>query len=358
MPPGPKTIATANKENESCYTSKTTPFNFWLVCRNPSHPDLKCWQGPRKRDTPEEADKTVELEVQSAADSQDSVKDTTPAGMTVQGESNGTVCTESKDHAVINGHVEPGDPSQNGLTMVKQERPSTPPPSVDGPGDSNNNVQGTKAPVLDPGSSLLSSAPASSSRAPGTFSASSDAELGHGVSEGRLGVVKKEEEPVSPIPALVPVGEQTAYIKSGPSSDKGKLEELSRNKSDNSQPSVKSECDKEVARESGQPNALVGSSGANSEAKVPSGERTVQLGSDSRVKQENDTMSAASDNTASDRKEENQESSQSMSDDESVGAMNNLLDDITQIQDDLEGRMDDIEQQLTGKIPRRSFTVF
>ena len=69
-------------------------------------------------------------------------------------------------------------------------------------------------------------------------------------------------------------------------------------------------------------------------------------------------MSAASDNTASDRKEENQESSQSMSDDESVGAMNNLLDDITQIQDDLEGRMDDIEQQLTSKIPRRSFTVF
>lgn len=303
-------------------------------------------------------DKIGESEVQSAADSQDSVKDTTPAGMTVQGESNRTGCTESKDHAVINGHIEPGDPSQNGLTRVKQERPSTPPPSVDGPGDTNNNVQGTKAPVLDPCSSLLSSVPASSSRALGSFSASSEAEVRHDVSEGRLDVVKKEEEPVSPIPALVPVGEQTAYIKSGPSSDKGKLEKLSSTKSDHSQLSVKSESDKEITRQSGQPSALVGSSGANSDAKIASGEKTLQLGSDSRVKQENDTTSAASDNTASDGKQENQEPSQSMSDDESVGAMNNLLDDITQIQDDLEGRMDDIEQQLTGEIPKSSFTVF
>ena len=303
-------------------------------------------------------DKIGELEVQSAADSQDSVKDTTAAGMTVQGESNGTVCTEGKDHAVINGHVEPGEPSQNGLTRVKEERPSTPPPSVDGPGDTNNNVQDTKAPVLDPGSSLLSSVPASSSRAPGSFNTSGQADLRHDVSEGRLGVVKKEEEPVSPIPALVPVGEQTAYIKSGPSSDKGKPEELSSTKSDNSQPSVKSESGKEVSRQSGQPSTQGGSSGADSDAKVPSGERTPPLGSDSRVKQENNNISATSDNSASGGKEENRESSQSMSDDESVGAMNNLLDDITQIQDDLEGRMDDIEQQLTGEIPGSSFTVF
>lgn len=302
-------------------------------------------------------DEISELEVQCAADSQDSVKDTTAPGMTVQGESNGTVCTESKDHAVINGHVEPGEPSQNGLTRVKEERPSTLPPSVDGPGDTNNNVQDTKAPVLDPGSSLLSSVPASSSRAPGSFSASGQAELRHDVSEGRLGVVKKEEEPVSPIPALVPVGDQAAYRRSGPSSDKGKLEELSSTKSDNSQPSVKSESGKEVARQSGQPSTQGGSSGANSDGKVPSGEKTLQLGSDSRVKQENDTVSVGIDNTASDGKEENREWSQSMSDDESVGAMNNLLDDINQIQDDLEGRMDDIEQQLTGEIPSSSFTV-
>ena len=271
------------------------------------------------------------------------MKDTTPAGNAGQGESNGTVCTESKDHAVINGHVEAGDPSENGLTRVKQERPSTPPASVDdGPGDTNNNVQGTKAPVMDPGSNLMSTVPASSSRAPGSFSASNEAELRVDVREGRLGVVKKEEQPVSPIPALVPVGEQTPYLKSGLSSDKGKLDELSCTKSDNSQPS---ESDKEVARQPGQANASEGSSRADcSDATVPSSERT---GSDSRVKQENDATSTASD-AASDGKTQDQESVQSMSDDESVGALNNLLDDITQIQDDVEGRMDDIEQQLTG----------
>ena len=76
--------------------------------------------------------------------------------MTVKGESNGTVCTKSKDHTVINGHVGPRNLSPNGLTRVKQERPSTPPPPVDGPGDTNNDVQDTEAPALDPGSSLLS----------------------------------------------------------------------------------------------------------------------------------------------------------------------------------------------------------
>ena len=92
-------------------------------------------------------------------------------------------------------------------------------------------------------------------------------------------MVKKEEEPVSPIPALVPVGEQTAYIKSGPSSDKGKLEDLSSTKSDNSQLSVKSESDKENATQSGQPSApgLL----RKTLVKVSSGERTLQLGSDS-----------------------------------------------------------------------------
>ena len=289
-------------------------------------------------------DKAGEVKVQSAADSQDSVKDTTPAGNSGQGESNGTVCTESKDHAVINGYVEPGDPSQNGLTRVKQERPSTPPPSVDGPGDTNNNVQGAKAPVLDPGSNLMSTVPASSSRAAGSLTASSEVGLRVDDSEGRLGAVKKEEQPVSPIPALVPVGEQAAYMKSGLSSDKGKLDELSCTKSDDSQPS---ESDKEVARQPGQPNVSLGSSRADCTDATPSPPSSERTGSDSRVKQENDNMSTASD-MASEGKTENQESVQSMSDDESVGAMNNLLDDINQIQDDLEGRMDDIEQQLTG----------
>lgn len=59
-------------------------------------------------------------------------------------------------------------------------------------------------------------------------------------------MVRKEGEPVSPIPALVPVCEQTAYIKSGPSSDRGKLEDLSSTKSNNSQLSVKSESVKKM----------------------------------------------------------------------------------------------------------------
>lgn len=92
-------------------------------------------------------------------------------------------------------------------------------------------------------------------------------------------MVKKEGEPVSPIPALVPVCEQTAYIKSGPSSDRGKLEDLSSTKSNNSQLSVKSESDKENARQSGQLSAP--GLQRKTLAKAPSGDTTLQLGSDS-----------------------------------------------------------------------------
>ncbi|KAL9963085.1 hypothetical protein ACROYT_G032256 [Oculina patagonica] len=318
------------------------------LLRNPSHPDLKCWQGPRKRDTPKETlTKTGESTVQTSTDAHDSIKDSTTAGVIHQGESSRTVCTESKGHAVINGHAEPGESAQNGLTRVKQERPSTPPPRIDGPGDTNNNIQDKKAPVLNTGSSLMSAVPASS----GSFSASSQHEARVDSSEGRLGVVKKEEEPLSPIPALVPVGDQTGYMKSGPSSDQGKPEGISNTTSDNSQPSVKPESDREETGKSVQLKPSVGSSKADgSQVKAPTGASTPQLGSDSQVKQENESMistQSTASASSSDVKTENQESAQSMSDDESVGAINNLLDDITQIQDDLESRMDEIEQQLT-----------
>lgn len=326
-------------------------FNYFLlwICRNPTHPDLKCWQPPRKRDTPENMNKTNEAAtVQSTTDARDPVTDLAQGGVIQHGESSGTVCAESKDHAVINGHAELGDPAQNGLAKVKQERPSTPLPRIDGPGDTNNNIQDRKAPVLNTASSLMSTAPASSS----SYSTSDQPESHVDSSDGRLGVVKKEEEPLSPIPALVPAGEQTAYVKSGLS--EGKSEGMSNTKLDKSQPSVKPESDTEGTGKPVELKSSVGSSRAEcSQVKAPTGESTPQLGSDSRVKQENESMISAqstASTTSSDVKTENQESAQSMSDDESVGAINSLLDDITQIQDDLEGRMDDIEQQLTGKI--------
>lgn len=292
--------------------------------------------------------KTGESTVQTSTDTRDSVKDSTPSGVIHQGESSRTVCTESEGHAVINGHAEQGESAQNGLKRVKQERPSTPPPRIDGPGDTNNNIQDKKAPVLNTGSSLMSTVPASS----GSFSASSQHESRVDSSEGRLGVVKKEEEPLSPIPALVPVGEQTAYIKRRSSSDQGKPEGVPNTTSDNSQPTVKPEIDREGTGQSVQLKPSVGSCRADgSQVKASSGESTPQLASDSQVKQENESMistQSTASTTSCDVKTENQDSAQSMSDDESVGAINNLLDDITQIQDDLESRMDEIEQQLTG----------
>lgn len=307
--------------------------------RNPSRPDLKCWQGPRKRDASENGNKTGESTVPAATSAHDSVK-LTPE----QGESSRPVCTESEGPAVINGHAEQEGPAQNGLASVKQERPSTPPPRIDGPGDTNNNIQ-DKAPVLNTGSSLMSSDTTSS----GSFSGSSQ----HESSKDTLSEVKREEEPLSPIPALVPVGEQTGYMKSELSSSQGKLEGTLNTKSDNGQTSVKPESDKEGTGQQAQLNSSVGSSRADSsQVKAPTSEGTPQLGADSRVKQENESaissLSTAS-TTTSEVKVESQESAQSMSDDESAGAINNLLDDITQIQDDLESRMDDIEQQLTGE---------
>lgn len=322
-------------------------FVFLFVYRKPSHPDLKCWRKSQESDSTTHVDKT-ESTVQSTMNEDNSAKNTSLTGVSEQGER--PVCTESKSNSILNGHIEPEDPSQNGLPKVKEERPSTPPRTVEGPGDTNNNIQGKSAPVLSTGSLLMSTVSGSSGRGEGSLSASSESHVES--SQGQLDVVKKEEEPLSPIPALVPAGGQTVYMKSESSSDQGKHEEKSINKSDNVQSSVKPGND---AEGTGQPVELkpsVGSARADpSEVKAPPGETTPQIGSDSQVKLENESRNSAISGaaTASDVKAENQESVQSLSDDESVGAINNLLDDITEIQDNLEGRMDEIEQQLAGK---------
>ena len=297
----------------------------------------------------------AESSVLSAIDVNKTGKDTT---LTEQGECNKPVSMEDKGHAVINGHIEIGNASYNGLVRVKQERPSTPPPSLDGPGDSNNNIQDKKVPLsTNVGSVSLSNVPDSSIRSQSSFSTSTESGVEN--SEGSLSATKNEEEPLSPIPALVPVGGQTAYVKSEPSTSQGKTKACSNITSSNSHPSVKSEVDGEGTEKSVELTPSVGSSEVALKPPVgspkaePTGESKPQMGSDTRVKRENELRIATQSGApvGSEVKEESQvESVQSLSDDDEdgVGAMGNLLCDITQIQDDLEERMDDIEQQLAG----------
>ena len=288
------------------------------------------------------------------------VENSKTSALNEQGERSKPVSAESNGHAVINGHAEMGDTTENGLIRVKQERPSTPPPALDGPGDSNNNIQDKKAPrSTNTGSMSLLTVPGSSSGDHGTFVRNTESGESN---EGRLNVVKKEE-PLSPIPALVPAGGQTAYLKSAPSVDQDKPEAPLDAKTDSTQLSGKSSGDRQETGQSVDVKSSVGSSeikptpsvgsprADSAEVKVPSGESKPQLSSDALIKQENALRTTAQSGvaTASEVKEEIQEESvQNISDDEGVEAMNSLLGDVAQIQDDLEERMDEIERQLTG----------
>jgi len=333
----------------SCLRSLKLKFE---LLRNPSHPDLKYWREARKRNISESMSTPYESSTISATVTDNTVKDSSPVAD--EQESSKPVCEDSKGQAIINGHAEMGGAAQNGLVSVKQERPSTPPPTLDGPGDSNNNIQDKKVPVL---SSAVANSSSESNGSVGTSN-----ESGIESSRGRLSAVKKEEEPSSPIPALVPVGGQTSYVKSAPATDKGKPEATLNTNSDISQTSVKSEDD---TKGTGQPAELKSSGESpevkpkssvespraeTSEVKVPTGDPKAQVGSDAHIKQETELTTTAQSGLAAvtDVKEEKQsESVQSLSDEEEIGAMNNLLGDINQIHDDLEERMDEIERQLT-----------
>ena len=319
---------------------------------------MRCWQEPRKSSIPATVNTLDESSSVSATDANSTVKESKTVALNKLGESSKPVCAENKEHTIVNGHAEIGASAHNGLVKVKQERPSTPPPSLDGPGDSNNNIQDKSTPLFTNTGSM--SLPAgSSSRSHSSFRTST--ESGVVSTEGQSSAVKKEEEPLSPIPALVPVGGQTAYVKSTLSTDQGIPEVILNAKSDNSQPSVKSEGGREgtgqpvelkssAGSSEVKPNASVGSPRVDSsEGKVP--ETKPQLGSDTQIKQENESRISAQSRvpTGSEVKEESQDDSvQSWSDDDGVGAANNLLGDITDMQDDLEERMDEIERQLTG----------
>ena len=308
-------------------------FSNQFVCtyRNPSHPDLKCWKESRRTNSLTSTSTTVESSVVPAVEENKTVGDTLP---TKKGE-----CVEvmkSEGHAVVNGHADLGNAAQNGLLRVKQERPSTPPPSLDGPGDSNNNIQGRKAPVS---TNTLSTVADTSSRTHSSLLTSTDS--GVELSEGST--VKKEEEPLSPIPALVPVGGPTPCVKS--QLEQMKPETVLNLTPDNSQSSVKSEGQREGAEKSTELKSSVASTGTVSMESNP------QPGSETQIKQENELRISSQSKIPAESNitEDTQgESVQRLSDDDGIGAMDNLLGDINQIHDDLEERMDQIEQQLAG----------
>lgn len=307
-------------------------FSNQFVCtyRNPSHPDLKCWKESRRTNSLTSTSATVESSVLPAVENK-TVGDTLP---TKKGE-----CVEvmkSEGHAVVNGHADLGNAAQNGLLRVKQERPSTPPLSLDGPGDSNNNIQGRKAPVS---TNTLSTVADTSSRTHSSLLTNTDS--GVELSEGST--VKKEKEPLSPIPALVPVGGPTPCVKSQP--EQVKPETVLNLTPDNSQSSVKSEGQREGAEKSAELKSSVASTGTVSMESNP------QPGSETQIKQENELRISSQSKIPAESNitEDTQgESVQLLSDDDGIGAMDNLLGDINQIHDDLEERMDQIEQQLAG----------
>ncbi|XP_068737655.1 uncharacterized protein [Montipora capricornis] len=68
--------------------------------------------------------------------------------------------------------------------------------------------------------------------------------------------------------------------------------------------------------------------------------------SDATIKRENESNNTAQSAVTNVKEPHEEFPKQSLSDDEEIGAMNNLLIDISQMQDDMEDRMDEIERQL------------
>ena len=229
---------------------------------------------------------------------------------------------------IVNGHQE------NGLVKVKQERPTTPTTSENTTGDSNNNIDGKKISLLaNTSSDSLSTA----TNAAGETRTQLRSEL------NELGALKKEEEPLSPIPALVPVGGQAPYVINTHPNDQKKSELTSNKKSPNFQPVVKTSTrDTQETVQLGKLNT----SGVCLSDNKPAGTF------DTNIKQENDSIVVIQKgaNSGINMTETREElSQQGLSDDEEIGAMNNLLGDIGQMHDDLEVRMDEVERQLEGK---------
>lgn len=278
------------------------------LLRNPSHPDLKYWCKPKETS----ARASTEEPEEPSGNPQ-------PPGDVVMTE-------EGKGLPVIvNGHQE------NGLVKVKQERPTTPTTSESTTGDSNNNIDGKKISLLaNTSSDSLSTATNSASETRTQLSS----EL------NELGALKKEEEPLSPIPALVPVGGQAPYVINTHPNDQKKSELTSSKKSPNFQPVVKTSTrDTQETVQLGKLNT----SGVCLSDNKPEGPF------DTNIKQENDSIVIMQKgaNTGINMTETREElSQQGLSDDEEIGAMNNLLGDIGQMHDDLEVRMDEVERQL------------
>ena len=147
---------------------------------------------------------------------------------------------------------------------------------------------------------------------------------------------------MSPIPALVPVGGQAPYVINTRPNDQKKSELTSNKKSPNFQPVVKTSA--QDSQETVQLRKL-NTSGVCLSDNKPAGTF------DTNIKQENDSIVVIQKgaNTGINMTETREElSQQGLSDDEEIGAMNNLLGDIGQMHDDLEVRMDEVERQLEG----------
>lgn len=282
---------------------------FHCNLRNPSHPDLKYWCKPKEKSPTA----STEAREQPSANSQ-------PGDVVMTEEGKGL-------RALVNGHQE------NGLVKVKQERPTTPSTSESTNGDSNNNIDGKEV-------SLLTNTNSESLSTATNFASETRTQLRSELSES--GALKKEEEPLSPIPALVPVGGQGPYVISTHSNDQKKSELTSNKKSPNFQPVIKA-CTRDT-QETEQLEKINTSGVCLSDTKPPGT-------SDTYLKQENDSIviTQGGANTGNNVTETRELSQQSLSDDEEVGAMNNLLGDIGQMQDDLEVRMDEVERQLEGQ---------
>ncbi|XP_068734964.1 uncharacterized protein [Montipora capricornis] len=292
------------------------------LLRSPSHPDLKYWRKP-KNVTTAVVNTAGEIPLEASTSTQDS---TSGALVADQGESQNRIPGDSNENVIINGHQE------NGHERLKQERPSTPPSSLDTSGDSNNNIHSKKVPLLtDTGPSSPSSSDSTSRIR---------TESGSEANEETSGAVKREEEPLSPIPALVPAGGQMPYTAiRTPSTDQRGLKLISNKHLDTCQPSAHD------MQETGQQNNLATSGGSLKVEERLDESKTAQT-SDATIKRENESNNTAQSAVTNVKEPHEEFPKQSLSDDEEIGAMNNLLIDINQMQDDMEDRMDEIERQL------------
>ena len=296
-----------------------------LIFRKPNHPALKYWRIPK------ETKLALPEVINSSA-----VKDCTEnmalfSGGDVSGSESISCGVERTATSVINGHTEPEIRNHNSLKKVKLQKLSSPFPLTD-TGDSNNNLHDSKESMSNCTSISTS-----------VSSTSCGDRVSHVVGgETSAEKIKSDHEPLSPVPALVSVEDQVTHKDTSAAASE---------RQNPSQLPVKSEARDGQTTEQTCPRGFV--AGLPLEAHVSLKQSRPQFESETLPRSEDESgtwMESVEATTSSDSREEIDQASPSrMSEDEGLGAMNNLLDDITFMQDDLETRVNDIEEQLAGK---------